>query len=180
MATLTSGYEATHFPMTPADPIDAIKFCMEQQGVATRDLTPVIGQLNRIYEVLARRRPWTMSMVWRLHTQLGIPAKDLIQPLEASVGPDRPIPSSADPGPEMSRPSHIEFHFADHRVISRGHKRNSSCVNNADRRGGVAASDQQTQPSAANALVLGAMLLSREAAVLLQRPHRLDSSELRL
>jgi HTH-type transcriptional regulator / antitoxin HigA len=80
MATLISAYEATHFPCGPADPIDAIKFRMEQQGLAARDLTPMIGQLNRVYEVLARRRPLTMSMVWRLHTQLGIPAESLIQP----------------------------------------------------------------------------------------------------
>ena len=53
---------------------------MEQQGLTARDLVPVIGQLNRVYEVLARRRPLTMRMVWRLHQQLGIPAQSLIRP----------------------------------------------------------------------------------------------------
>ena len=53
---------------------------MEQQGLTARDLVPVIGQLNFVYEVLARRRPLTMPMVWRLHQQLGIPAQSLIRP----------------------------------------------------------------------------------------------------
>jgi HTH-type transcriptional regulator / antitoxin HigA len=57
---------------------------MDQQGLVPRDLEPMIGRLNRVYEVLARRRPLTMSMsmpmVWRLHKQLGIPAESLIQP----------------------------------------------------------------------------------------------------
>ncbi len=80
MATLVAAYEARHFPIEPADPIEAIKFRMEQQGLAPRDLEPMIGRLNRVYEVLAGRRPLTMAMVWRLHTQLGIPAESLIRP----------------------------------------------------------------------------------------------------
>ncbi len=75
-----TAYEARHFPIEPADPIEAIKFRMEQQGLAPRDLEPMIGRLNRVYEVLAGRRPLTMAMVWRLHTQLGIPAESLIRP----------------------------------------------------------------------------------------------------
>jgi HTH-type transcriptional regulator / antitoxin HigA len=80
MATLLVAYEAKHFPMLAADPIEAVKFRMEQQGLGPRDLVPMIGQLNRVYEVLARRRPLTLAMVWRLHVQLGIPAASLIQP----------------------------------------------------------------------------------------------------
>jgi hypothetical protein len=53
---------------------------MEQAGLTPRDLEPMIGRLNRVYEVLARKRPLTMAMVWRLHTQLGIPAESLIRP----------------------------------------------------------------------------------------------------
>ena len=64
----------------PADPVEAIRFRMEQQGLTARDLVPVIGQLNRVYEVLARRRPLMMPMVWRLHQQPGIPAQSLIRP----------------------------------------------------------------------------------------------------
>lgn len=79
-ATLIAAYEAKHFPIEPADPVEAIKFRMDQQGLAPRDLQPMIGGLNRVYEVLARSRPLTMSMVWRLHKQLGIPAESLIRP----------------------------------------------------------------------------------------------------
>lgn len=80
LATLVQVYEARHHPIEPADPVEAIKFRMDQQGLTPRDLEPMIGRLNRVYEVLARRRPLTMPMVWRLHTQLGIPAESLIRP----------------------------------------------------------------------------------------------------
>jgi HTH-type transcriptional regulator / antitoxin HigA len=80
LSTLLVAYEAKHFPMAAADPIEAVKFRMEQQGLGPRDLVPMIGQLNRVYEVLARRRPLTLAMVWRLHEQLGIPAASLIRP----------------------------------------------------------------------------------------------------
>ena len=84
MSTLVEAYEARHFPMAPADPVEAIKFRMDQRGLAPRDLVPMIGRLNRVYEVLARRRPLTMPMVWKLHRQLGIPAESLIKPPNAA------------------------------------------------------------------------------------------------
>lgn len=80
LATLVQAFEAKHHPMASADPVEAIKFRMEQQGLTPRDLEPMIGRLNRVYEILARKRPLTMAMVWRLHTQLGIPAESLIRP----------------------------------------------------------------------------------------------------
>ena len=52
---------------------------MDQQGLKPKDLGPMIGQLNRVYEVLNRKRPLTLAMVWRLHTGLGIPAESLIR-----------------------------------------------------------------------------------------------------
>lgn len=78
LVTLVQAFEAKHYPVGPADPIEAIKFRMEQQGLTPRDLEPMIGRLSRVYEVLARRRPLTMAMVRRLHAQLGIPAETLI------------------------------------------------------------------------------------------------------
>jgi HTH-type transcriptional regulator / antitoxin HigA len=51
---------------------------MEQQRLTARDLEPMIGRLNRVYEVLSRRRPLTLAMMRRLHAQLGIPAESLI------------------------------------------------------------------------------------------------------
>ena len=79
LITLIQAYEAKHYPIDPPDPIDAIKFRMEQQGLTVKDLVPMIGQPNRVYEVLARRRPLTLPMIRRLHTQLGISAGVLIR-----------------------------------------------------------------------------------------------------
>jgi HTH-type transcriptional regulator/antitoxin HigA len=83
MLTLIEAYEARHYPIDPPDPVDAIKFRMEQQGLKPKDLEPMIGQLNRVYEVLNGKRKLTMAMVWKLHIGLGIPAESLIrQPAE--------------------------------------------------------------------------------------------------
>ena len=80
MLTLIEAYEARHYPMSPPDPIEAILFRMEQQGLKPKDLEPMIGQMNRVYEVLNGKRKLTMAMVWRLHIGLGIPAESLIRP----------------------------------------------------------------------------------------------------
>lgn len=80
LATLIDAYETKHYPMETADPIEAIKFEMDQKGLTVKDLEPMIGRSNRVYEVLNRVRPLTLSMIWRLHRGLGIPAEILIQP----------------------------------------------------------------------------------------------------
>jgi HTH-type transcriptional regulator/antitoxin HigA len=80
LATLVEAYEAKHFPMDEPDPVEAIKFRMDQQGLKAVDLVPMIGAINRVYEVLAGRRPLTLAMMWRLHDQLGIPAEALLKP----------------------------------------------------------------------------------------------------
>ena len=79
MITLIEAYEAKHYPITPPDPIEAVKFRMEQQGLKPKDLQPMIGGLNRVYEVLNRKRPLSLAMVRRLHSGLGISAECLIQ-----------------------------------------------------------------------------------------------------
>ena len=79
LATLVEAYERKHFPMDLPDPVEAIRFRMEQSGLSPKDLVPMIGQLNRVYEVLGRTRPLTLKMVWRLHRDLGIPAESLIK-----------------------------------------------------------------------------------------------------
>jgi HTH-type transcriptional regulator / antitoxin HigA len=61
------------------DPVEAIRFRMEQSGLAPKDLVPMIGPLNRVYEILSRKRPLTLKMVWRRHRELGIPAESLIK-----------------------------------------------------------------------------------------------------
>lgn len=85
LGLLVQAYEAEHYPIDPPDPIDAIKFRMEQQGLKPKDLEPMIGRRNRVYEILNRKRPLTLAMVWRLHTGLGIPAESLIRPPAAQT-----------------------------------------------------------------------------------------------
>lgn len=79
LVTLVEAYERTHFPMDLPDAVDAIKFRMEQQGLTAKDLEPVIGRSNRVYEVLARKRPLTLRMIQGLHAKFGIPAESLLK-----------------------------------------------------------------------------------------------------
>ena len=80
LVTLVEAWEKKHHPMALPDPVEAIKFRMEQSGLGPKDLVPMIGQLNRVYEVLSRKRPLTLAMIRRLHQDLGIPAESLINP----------------------------------------------------------------------------------------------------
>lgn len=79
LVTLVEAYETRHYPFELPDPVEAIKFRMEQSGLAPKDLVPMIGQINRVYEVLNRKRPLTLQMIRRLHRDLGIPAESLIK-----------------------------------------------------------------------------------------------------
>ena len=79
LVTLVEAYESKHHPLDLPDPVEAIKFRMEQKGMTAKDLVPMIGRINRVYEVLSRRRPLTLAMIHRLHSQLGIPAESLIK-----------------------------------------------------------------------------------------------------
>jgi len=84
LVTLIEAYERKHFPLDLPDPVDAIKFEMEQKGLTIKDLEPMIGKSNRVYEVLNRKRSLTLKMIWKLHQELGIPAESLIkQPVQA-------------------------------------------------------------------------------------------------
>ena len=80
LVTLIEAYERQHFPLDLPDPVEAIRFQMEQKGLVPKDLEPMIGRSNRVYEILNRKRPLTLKMIWRLHQQLGIPAESLIRP----------------------------------------------------------------------------------------------------
>jgi HTH-type transcriptional regulator / antitoxin HigA len=79
LVTLIEGYERKHFPMDLPDAVEAIKFRMEQQGLTPKDLEPLIGRSNRVYEVLNRRRSLTLAMIQKLHAGLGIPAESLLK-----------------------------------------------------------------------------------------------------
>ena len=80
LATLIDAYEARKFPMDPPDPIAAIQFRMEQQGLRRKDLEPLIGSRARVAEVMNRKRGLSIDMIRRLHATLGISAEVLIQP----------------------------------------------------------------------------------------------------
>jgi len=79
LVTLVEAYEARHYPMDLPDPVEAIKYAMEQKGLSVKDLEKMIGRSNRVYEVLNRKRPLTLRMIWSLHRGLGIPAESLIR-----------------------------------------------------------------------------------------------------
>ena len=78
LVTLVQAYESKHYPIDPPDPIEAIKFRMDQMGLTVNDLSHAIGRPNRVYEVLARKRPLTLSMIRKLNTDFAIPASVLI------------------------------------------------------------------------------------------------------
>src|SRR5690242_20441068 len=79
LVTLVEAWERQHYPLGFPDPIEAIKYHMDQNGLKPRDLIPFIGSRNRVHEVLNRRRSLTLKMIWRLHEGLGIPAESLIK-----------------------------------------------------------------------------------------------------
>jgi HTH-type transcriptional regulator/antitoxin HigA len=78
LVALIEAYENTHYPIAPPDPIAAIKFRMEQQGLTVRDLEAYIGSSGRVAEVLNRQRPLSLKMVKSLHKGLRIPYESLL------------------------------------------------------------------------------------------------------
>ena len=79
LVTLVEAWEARNYPIDLPDPVDAIRYHMEQNGLAPKDLVEYFGSRNRVYEVLNRRRPLNLKMIRRLHHGLGIPAESLIK-----------------------------------------------------------------------------------------------------
>ena len=86
LGTLVQAYEARHYPIGPPDPIEAIKFRMDQSDLSVKDLVPYIGPPNRVYEVLSYKRPLSLNMIRRLSEGLHIPAEVLIRaPIAAAA-----------------------------------------------------------------------------------------------
>ena len=85
LTTLVEAYESKHYPMDLPDPVEAIKFEMERRGLTVKDLEPMIGKSNRVYEILNHKRSLTLKMIWKLHEELGIPAESLIKPPTAKA-----------------------------------------------------------------------------------------------
>ena len=81
LVTLAESYENQHYSIDLPDPIEAIKFRLEQQGRDYRALIGVIGQRTRVYEVMRRARPLSLNMIRNLHRKLQIPAEVLLQPI---------------------------------------------------------------------------------------------------
>lgn len=85
LLVLVEDYESKHHPIAPPDPVEAIKFRMEQMNLTRKDLEPLIGPRGRVTEVINRRRPLSLAMIRKLHTGLHIPLESLIQD-SAQVG----------------------------------------------------------------------------------------------
>lgn len=89
LATLVERYEEQHFPIEMPDPVEAIKFRMDQANLSTRDLIPLIGSRAKVSEVLSGQRSLTLKMIRALHEHLGIPAEVLLQQSGAAL-PETP------------------------------------------------------------------------------------------
>jgi HTH-type transcriptional regulator/antitoxin HigA len=91
LVTLAEAFERQHHPVDLPDPVEAIKFRLEQEGKDYRALIGILGHRTRVYEVMRRARPLSLNMIRKLHSQLEIPAAVLIQP--AGKKPSRTAPS---------------------------------------------------------------------------------------
>lgn len=92
LITLVQAYERDHYPMLPPDPIEAIKFRVDQMGIGRKGLEGIIGSRARVAEVLAGTRALSIAMIRRLHRELNIPADILIQEIR------KPAPKRARAG----------------------------------------------------------------------------------
>jgi HTH-type transcriptional regulator/antitoxin HigA len=115
LTLLVREYESSRYPIGVPDPIEAIKFRMEQQNLSQRDLVPFIGSRSKVSEVLSGRRPLTLSMMRALHSGLGIPAKVLLQGREAADLEESPIQWDKFPLREMATRGWIEEKIVDYR-----------------------------------------------------------------
>ena len=79
LGILLEKYEDEHFPIELPDPIEAIKFRMEQEGLSIKDLDGIIGKPNRVYEIFNKTRPLSLAMIRKIHEKMNISADVLIQ-----------------------------------------------------------------------------------------------------
>src|SRR6267378_1170070 len=100
LTLLVESYESANFPRRVPEPVEAIRFRMEQQNLKQRDLVPYIGSASKVSEVLSGKRPLTLSMMRALHSHLGIPASVLLRERN-SPDVDEPIPWDRFPLKEM-------------------------------------------------------------------------------
>jgi HTH-type transcriptional regulator/antitoxin HigA len=86
LATLVEAYEEQHYAIPAPDPIEAVLYHMESRGLTRKDLEPYLGKRARVSEILNRKRPLTLRMIQRLHSELGIPAEVLLTPYQLQNG----------------------------------------------------------------------------------------------
>ncbi|MDP6040084.1 MAG: helix-turn-helix domain-containing protein [Candidatus Latescibacteria bacterium] len=79
LSTLVEAWEDKHHPIDPPDPIEAIKFRMDQQGLSRKDLEAYLGRRQSVADILNRKRPLSLKMIRKLNEGLGIPAEILIR-----------------------------------------------------------------------------------------------------
>lgn len=96
LLVLVESYEAKHHPISPPDPVEAIKFRMEQMNLTRKDLEPFIGSRARVAEVINRRRSLSLPMIRKLHNSLHIPLESLVM---VGGGAVNKKPSSRQTGP---------------------------------------------------------------------------------
>jgi HTH-type transcriptional regulator/antitoxin HigA len=101
LGLLIDEYQKQHYPIPLPDPIEAIKFRMEQQGLTRKDIIPYIGSQSKVSEVLNRKRPLSLSMIRALEKGLGIPAEVLLQPTGVRSRPA--VRGFAHPGGQPDR-----------------------------------------------------------------------------
>jgi len=82
LVTLIHVYESEHYPIDAPDPVEAIKFRMEQQGLENNDLIPMLGQISRVSEILNKKRKLSITMIRKLNEMLKIPLDSLIKDYE--------------------------------------------------------------------------------------------------
>jgi len=86
LVTLIEKYEAQHYPIDAPNPVEAIRFRMDQIGLKDKDLIPYLGQSGRVSEILSFKRKLTLNMIRKLHSELKIPTESLIQDYELKHG----------------------------------------------------------------------------------------------
>jgi HTH-type transcriptional regulator/antitoxin HigA len=82
LTTLVDAYEELHYPIPAPDPIEAVLYHMQSRGLTRKDLEPYIGHRARVSEILNRKRPLTLRMIQRLHSELGVSAEVLLTPYQ--------------------------------------------------------------------------------------------------
>ena len=85
LSILVEAWEDKHHPIDPPDPVEAIKFRMDQQDLSRRDMEAYLGKRQRVADVLNRKRPLSLTMIRRLNKGLGIPAEILIREIATQI-----------------------------------------------------------------------------------------------